>query len=91
VVQALDPSYVIRQEDPVAIVLAVSVLLSSLWIWIYVFVVRNLTKVYKAILALRWTLDFAKHPVKSLGVITAAICSVVYFCILLGTKLILQS
>jgi hypothetical protein len=87
----LDPSFMFRQEDPAALVLAVSVLLSSLWIWIYVFVLRNLATVYKVVLALRWTLDFEKHPLKSLGVITAAICSVVYFCILLGTKLILQS
>jgi hypothetical protein len=88
---AFDPSFMFRREDPVAVVLAVSVLLSSLWIWIYVFVLRHLANVYKVVLALRWTLDFEKRPVKSLGVITAAICSVVYFCILLGAKLILQS
>jgi hypothetical protein len=87
----LDPSILFRHEDPAAIVLAVSVLLSSLWIWIYVFLLRNLANVYKVVLALRWTLDFEKRPLKSLGVITAAICSVVYFCILLGTKLIVQS
>jgi hypothetical protein len=86
-----DPFFMFRQEDSAAMVLAVSVLLSSLWIWIYVFVLRNLKNVYKVVLALRWTLDFEKRPLKSVGVITAAICSVLYFCILLGTKLILQS
>jgi hypothetical protein len=37
-----DPSFMFRQEDATATVLAVSVLLSSLWMWIYVFVLRNL-------------------------------------------------
>ena len=76
---------------PELLVPLVSVFLSTLWIWIYILVVRHQRGLYRIALALKWTLDFEKHPIKSLGMITAALCSVVYFFVLFVTRLVIHS
>ena len=65
--QILSVSY----RDPGMVVPLVSLFLSALWIWVYVFIRLNLRAAYTAARMLKWGLDVKKHPVKSIGVITA--------------------
>lgn len=89
----LGPWLTVWQElnSPALVIPVVSIVLSALWIWIYVGVMRNIGAIYKMAIALKWTLDVEKHPVKTLGVLTAFICSAVYFFILVGSALVVQA
>jgi hypothetical protein len=78
-------------HHPDMLVPLVSVFLSSLWIWVYIFVLHNSTQIYRAALALKWTLNFEKHPVRSLGLVTASLCSLLYFCTLFVARLFSSS
>jgi hypothetical protein len=77
--------------NPAMLVPLISVFLSALWIWIYVLVRLNLPTAYKVALMLKWSLDVEKHPVKSIGVITAVVCSAIYFCVLFITRLVIHA
>ncbi len=78
-------------RNPAFLVPLISVFLSALWIWVYVFVRLNLRTAYKVALMLKWSLDVEKHPIRSIGVITAAVCSAIYFCVLFVTRLVVHA
>ncbi len=77
-------------RNPAMLVPLISVFLSGLWIWVYVVVRLNLLTAYKVALMLKWSLDVERHPVRSIGVVTAAVCSAIYFCVLFMTRLVVH-
>src|SRR4051812_35074120 len=59
----------------------------TLWIWVYVFTRNNFRYILRLLDRTRWWLDVEEHPVRSLGIVTAALSSLAYFVVLVVTKL----
>jgi hypothetical protein len=80
----------ITSGDPLAknIVRAafLAMLLVSLWIWIYYFSLLafgNIARTSALVNLMRWFLDIENHPIRSVGLVTAAASTVVYGLVLL--------
>jgi hypothetical protein len=92
-VKIFDPDYILGSffgalysivvEDPLAknTVKAafLAMLLVSLWIWIYYFSLLAFGNIAR----MRWFLDIEEHPIRSVGLVTAAASTVVYGLVLL--------
>jgi hypothetical protein len=96
-VKIFDPDYILGSffgalysivvEDPLAknIVKAafLAMLLVSLWIWIYYFSLLAFGRTSVVVNWMRWFLDIEEHPIRSVGLVTATVSTVVYGLILL--------